>query len=224
MFTGIVESIGTVESVQNEGDVVRLWVSTPLELIDTRLGDSIAVDGVCLTVTALRAGAPSRVAFDIGPESLRVTSLRRLRNGSRVHLERALRLADRLGGHLVQGHVDGVGEVRRATRQGETLQLEIGASPEVLRLCIHKGSICLDGVSLTLNEVKADAFGVWLIPHTLERTRLGELKAGDVINIENDVVGKYIEKLLQGHEGGPRGVTWELLASNGFLPQPAPER
>lgn len=224
MFTGIVESIGTVESVQSEGEVVRLWVSTPLNLVETRLGDSIAVDGVCLTVTALRAGSPSHVAFDIGPESLRVTSLRRLRNGSRVHLERALRLADRLGGHLVQGHVDGVGEVRRTTRQGETLQLEIGASPEVLRLCIHKGSICLDGVSLTLNEVKADTFGVWLIPHTLERTRLGDLKVGDVVNVENDVVGKYVERLMHGHGGGTGGVTWELLARSGFVPHHSPGR
>ncbi len=213
MFTGIVEDSGTVRSVQPAGAVVRLAIETHLDLEDTSLGDSIAVNGVCLTVTAK---APSLVSFDVGPESLRVTSLARARPGARVHLERALRLQDRLGGHLVLGHVDGTGTLKARAQEGDTLKLLVGAPPDVLRLCIPKGSICLDGVSLTLNEVLDDAFSVWLIPHTLERTCLGERQVGDVLNLESDVIGKYVERLLGKGRAPAGGVTWELLEKSGF--------
>jgi riboflavin synthase len=216
MFTGIVEDSGTVRSVQPAGAVVRLAIETRLDLKDTALGDSIAVNGVCLTVTAKESGPPSLVSFDVGPESLRVTSLARARPGARVHLERALRLQDRLGGHLVLGHVDGTGTLKAQEQEGETLKLLVGAPPEVLRLCISKGSICLDGVSLTINEVYDDSFSVWLIPHTLERTCLAERRPGDVLNLESDVIGKYVERLLGKGRALAGGVTWELLEKSGF--------
>lgn len=215
MFTGIVEDTGTIRSLARDAEVVRLEVETALSLEDTKLGDSIAVDGVCLTVTALSHGSPTRVCFDVGPESLRVTSLSRAKPGAKVHLERAMRLSDRLGGHLVQGHVDGVGRLRRREQAGDTLKLDIEAPPEILRLCIPKGSICIDGVSLTINALSSDGLSVWLIPHTLERTHLGERKVGDPLNLENDVIGKYVARLLaRGREGG---VTLDLLERAGFI-------
>jgi riboflavin synthase len=216
VFTGIVEDSGTVRSQEQQGVVVRLTVETALDLSDTRLGDSIAVNGVCLTVTRLDPGPPARVSFDVGPESLQVTSLSRAKPGGRVHLERALALGDRLGGHLVQGHVDGVGKVRSRREDGDTLQLRIDAPAEILRLCIHKGSICIDGVSLTINELFDDGFSVWLIPHTLERTRLADLAVGDVVNLENDLIGKYVERLVLQGRGPEGGVTWDLLEKSGF--------
>lgn len=216
MFTGIVEDTGTVRALQREAEVVRLVVETVLDLKDTKLGDSIAVDGVCLTVTALQPGSPTRVSFDVGPESLRVTSLCRAKVGARVHLERALRLSDRLGGHLVQGHVDGVGRLRKREQAGDTLKLDLEAPAEILALCIPKGSLCIDGVSLTINDVTADGLSVWLIPHTLERTHLGERQVGDPLNLENDVIGKYVARLLS-HGRTAGGVTWDLLARSGFL-------
>lgn len=215
MFTGIVEDIGIIRALEHQGEVVHLRVETALSLEDTKLGDSIAVDGVCLTVTALAPGSPTVVSFDVGPESLRVTSLSRAKAGAKVHLERALRLSDRLGGHLVQGHVDGVGRLRKREQAGDTLKLDIEAPPEILRLCIPKGSICIDGVSLTINALTSDALSVWLIPHTLERTHLGERQVGEPLNLESDVIGKYVARLLgKGAEGG---VTLDLLERAGFL-------
>lgn len=211
MFTGIVEDIGTIRAMRHERAVVRLDVETAIDLSDTKLGDSIALNGVCLTVTHLEG---RHVSFDVGPESLRVTALSRLKTGSRIHLERALRLADRLGGHLVQGHVDGVATLESRGADGDTLKLRFRAPPEVTRLCIHKGSIAIDGVSLTLNSVDEAGLEVWLIPHTLGQTRLGELKVGDPVNVENDLIGKYVERLLK--PGASGGVTWDLLAQSGF--------
>ena len=214
MFTGIVEDTGTVHAVRPKGPVIELVVETAIDLGDTRLGDSIAIDGVCLTVTALDDG---RVSFDIGPESLRVTALDGVARGQRVHLERALALGDRLGGHLVQGHVDGVGEILARTPVGaDTLKLRVRAPDSILALSIHKGSITINGVSLTINQLDADAFEVWLIPHTLERTRLGELKVSDRVNLEADLIGKYIARLVGPHRP-TAGVTMDLLAKSGFL-------
>lgn len=222
MFTGIIEDTGTVTALRSEGSVVRLGIRTCLDVSETRLGDSIAVDGVCLTVTALAPDASSPggavLTFDVGPESLRVTALGRLAPGTQVHLERALRMGGRLDGHLVQGHVDGVGRIAARKQDGETLQLRIEAPAPILRLCIEKGSIAVSGVSLTLNVLHHDAFEVWLIPHTLERTHLGERKVGDPVNLENDLIGKYVERLLGRGRGSEAlgGVTWELLEKSGF--------
>ena len=188
MFTGIVEDTGRVVV-----GGARLVVQTALDLADTKLGDSIAVDGCCLTVVALEG---ANVSFDLGPETLAVTTLGALAAGSRVHLERAVRLQDRLGGHLVQGHVDAVGTVESAVKSGDALLVRVKAPREITRLTIHKGSIAVDGVSLTVNVVDDDGFEVGLIPHTLEVTKLGALVAGARVNLEADLVGKYIAKLV----------------------------
>jgi riboflavin synthase len=203
MFTGIVEeTAAVVEATPQPGGGVRVAIESALDHADTKLGDSIALDGVCLTVVGLsaveRVGTArlSRLAFDLGPETLQVTSLGRLAVGSRVHVERALRLSDRLGGHLVAGHVDAVGTVERAEKSGDALFLRVAAPPSVLRYCIHKGSITVLGVSLTLNAVDARGFEVCLIPHTLAKTKLGALAVGEPVHLESDLVGKYVERLL----------------------------
>lgn len=218
MFTGIIEAIGTVEQVQHAQSVVRLAVRSDLDLSTTRLGDSIAVDGVCLTATALDVGG-GKVTFDVGPESLRVTALGRLKTGTRVHLERAMQMGGRLDGHLVQGHVDGVGTIASRRPDGDTLHLRVNAPADILQLCIQKGSIAVSGTSLTINALDDDAFEVWLIPHSLERTVLGELKVGDTVNLENDLIGKYVQRLLGGGGAGGAtgGVTWDTLRKAGFL-------
>jgi riboflavin synthase len=220
MFTGIVEDCGVVVGLAPSPSGRRLRVECALDLSDTKLGDSIAVDGVCLTVVALqRRAALWAVEFDVGPETLDVTAFgRTLVVGRRVHLERALRLSDRLGGHLVSGHVDGVGRLRRRRPEGDALYLDFDAPRAVVDLCIPKGSIGIDGTSLTVNVVHDDGFGVCLIPHTLTRTHLVDLREGDVVNLESDVLGKYVRRLLtragDGVDGG--GVTWDLLRRAGF--------
>jgi riboflavin synthase len=152
----------------------------------------------------------------VGPESLAVTSLGSLKSGSRVHLERAMRLSDRLGGHMVSGHVDGMGTLVDKAPLGTALNLRFEAPPAILRLCIHKGAIAIDGVSLTLNVVDERGFEVCLIPHTLDRTFLLDLPVGTRVNLENDLVGKYIERLVRG-DSKPGGVTWDLLSKSGFV-------
>ncbi len=199
MFTGIVEESGTVVALSARPEGARLVVKTGLDLSDTKLGDSIAIDGCCLTVVDL---LPGTVAFDLGPETLAVTTLGSLSTGKRVHLERALRVGDRLGGHMVAGHVDAVGTVSRAERVGappnDALIVRIEAPPAITRYCVAKGSICVDGVSLTLNVVDDAGFEVGLIPHTLVVTHFASLAPGVRVNLEADMLGKYVEKLLVG--------------------------
>lgn len=214
MFTGIIESVGTVLSVRPQGSVIRLTLKSDLDLATTKLGDSIAIDGVCLTVTTVDASAGT-TSFDVGPESLRVTALSRLKPQARVHLERAMQMGGRLDGHLVQGHVDGVGTVAARRLDGETLHLRIACPASILGLCIPKGSIGVSGVSLTLNALDDSGFEVWLIPHSLQRTHLGERKVGDPLNLENDLIGKYVQRLLGG--SADQGVSWDLLQKSGFL-------
>ena len=190
MFTGIIEDSAVVLQPG-----ARLQVRTALDLSDTKLGDSIAVDGCCLTVVEMLPGV---LAFDLGPETLAVTTLGDLGINDRVHLERALRLSDRLGGHLVAGHVDAIGTIVSLRKENDALIVRVSAPTAVTRYCVAKGSVCLDGVSLTLNVVDDAGFAVGLIPHTLEVTALGALSVGDRVNLEADLVGKYVEKLLVG--------------------------
>ena len=193
MFTGLVEEVGRVASLQ-AGDMFRLSVSASRVLEGTRIGDSVSVNGVCLTVNEVDGGT---LVFQAMPETLRRTSLGDLVEGSPVNLERAMSLNRRFGGHIVQGHVDGVGEVLDVRPEGDAGIWEFGAPEEVLRYTVEKGSVCVDGISLTVVSVRENSFTVSILPQTLAHTNLEELEAGDRVNLEADVIGKYVERLLE---------------------------
>jgi riboflavin synthase len=219
MFTGLVEGIGTVGRVSTRGKVKRITLSVPATFMDLKAGDSLAVSGACLTVVAVKKG---EVTLEAVPETLKRTTLGKLRTGSKVNLERAVRADSRLGGHFVQGHVDGVGKVTTIRRLGETWMVTISAPGEILTGLVEKGSVALDGISLTITEVGGDGFGVVLIPHTLKHTTLGSWKAGGEVNIEGDILGKYVARHLApgartGYLAEKRELTLEWLAEEGYL-------
>ncbi|MET0485515.1 MAG: riboflavin synthase [Candidatus Rokuibacteriota bacterium] len=194
MFTGIVEEQGTVRSVERKGDVVRLDVAARVTLEGGEIGASVAVNGACLTVVAL---GPDGFAFEVGPETLARTTLGALRAGSCVNLERPLRFGAAVGGHLVLGHVDGVGTVEAVTRVESTARVRIGlAGPELAPLLVPQGSVAVDGVSLTIADLAVRTFEVMIIPHTLAVTTFGRLAEGQAVNIETDVIGKYLQRSL----------------------------
>jgi len=193
VFTGIVRERGRVAAVEGGADGVRLRIEAPRTAAQAAVGDSVSVNGVCLTATAVEAGA---IAFDAVPETLQRSSLGQLGPGDEVNLEPALRAGEPLGGHIVQGHVDGVGRVRSLEPEGEGARLTVDAPPELLRYCVEKGSITIDGVSLTVAGLGEDAFSVALIPHTLAETTLSALGPGAEVNLEADVLAKYVERML----------------------------
>jgi riboflavin synthase len=193
MFTGIIEATGTVAALDRREGGVRLAVTTDLDVAGLPLGASIAVDGVCLTVVAR---GPGRFEADLGPETLARTTLGALAPGARVHLERPLRLGDALGGHLVSGHVDGVGTVTSRRLVGDALELELRAPASVVATLVPKGSITVAGASLTINAVAGDRFAVTLIPHTLAVTTLGALAVGASVNLEGDLIAKHVDRLV----------------------------
>ncbi len=195
MFTGLIADLGSVKSIERDADGATLEISTALagELAE---GDSIAVNGVCLTATAIDDGAFRVQAMQ---ETLRRSSLQQLRRGSRVNLELALRADGRLGGHIVQGHVDGTGTIAGLREEGFSRVLEIDVDDELARYLVEKGSIALDGVSLTVSELRDGGFSVSLIPETLLRTNLGEAEVGDRVNLEVDILAKHIERLMEAH-------------------------
>jgi riboflavin synthase len=195
MFTGIVEELGTVLGVERSGDVVRLAVGSKVAREGSELGASVAVNGVCLTVVAAR---PAGLDFEIGPETLARTTLGRLVAGDAVNLERPLRFGAALGGHLVLGHVDGVGTVEVATRVESTARVRIALpGPALAPLLVPQGSVAVDGVSLTVAALDRDAFEVMVIPHTLAVTTFGRLARGQTVNLEMDVIGKYLQRSLE---------------------------
>lgn len=194
MFTGIIEGVGAIASIEPRGGDVRLRVDAgTLPFEDVRLGESIAVNGVCLTVVAFDARS---FEADASNETLALTTLGRLAAGAAVNLERAMRPNDRLGGHLVSGHVDGVGAVVSVHEDARAQRWRFSAPPALLRYIAKKGSICVDGVSLTVNEVDADGFEVALVPHTVAHTAFASTRTGDEVNLEIDVVARYVERLL----------------------------
>ncbi|GAB3031266.1 riboflavin synthase [Oleiagrimonas citrea] len=212
MFTGIIQSVGRVRGIERRGGDVRLSIATgDLDLSDVQLGDSIAVAGCCLTAVALDDGG---FAADVSNESLSLTTLGGLKDGDAVNLEKALRLADRLGGHLVSGHVDGVGRVVSVTRDARSQRWTFEVPADLARYIAHKGSITIDGTSLTVNEVEGTRFGVNLIPHTVEHTTFAHRRSGDAVNLEVDVVARYVERLLGTGESG--GIDAEFLRRHGF--------
>jgi riboflavin synthase len=196
MFTGIVRELGRVEAVEGGAERVRLRVAAPETAASATAGDSVSVGGVCLTATHVADGV---IAFDAVPETLRRTALRRLDPGAPVNIEPALRAGDPLGGHIVQGHVDGVGAVAGVADDGFARRVTIEADPGLLRYVVEKGSITVDGVSLTVASVDGTSFDVSLIPETLERTTLGATEEGTPVNLEVDIVAKYVEKLVTPH-------------------------
>ncbi len=195
MFTGIVLDLGTVAAREMHGVDLRLVVATKnLELAKAAIGDSISVQGVCLTVTSLTGNSFSA---DVSHETLSLTTLGELQVGSPVNLEPALRAGDRLGGHLVSGHVDGIAQVVSTSRDGDSLRVKVKVPAELARYIARKGSVTLDGVSLTVNEVEGDTFGINLIPHTQSVTTLGRLQSGVRLNLEVDQIVRYVERLTQ---------------------------
>jgi riboflavin synthase len=200
VFTGLVQDLGTVTTVDTTADGVRLAVRTGLAG-ELSLGDSVAVNGVCLTATAI---ADEHFSADVMHETLRRSSLAEVADGTRVNLELSLRASDRLGGHIVQGHVDGVGTVRDVREDGFARVVTVAAAPDLLRYVVEKGSIAVDGISLTVAAIGEDWFSISLIPETLERTNLGAAAAGQPVNLEVDVLAKYVEKLAGGAVPRPK--------------------
>lgn len=216
MFTGIIEELGTIDRVERGSESAVLHIHCHDVLEGTKIGDSIAVNGVCLTVTSM--GADCYTA-DVMAETLDRSSLGRLQKGSRVNLERAMPADGRFGGHIVAGHIDGTGTVQSIERDETAVWYKIGADASILRYIVEKGSITIDGISLTVARVGNGDFSVSIIPHTQENTVLKDRKVGDIVNLETDIIGKYVEKLMQPKENetSQSKVTMSFLAENGFL-------
>lgn len=217
MFTGIIQQIGDVADLTQRGGDVRLRVRTgELDLSDVKVGDSIAVNGVCLTTVELPGDG---IVADVSRETLSLTTLGGLKAGHRVNLEKALRLADRLGGHLVSGHVDGLGTILDLRDDARSVRFEIEAPAELARYIAHKGSIAVDGTSLTVNNVSGSCFQLNIVPHTLQETVFADYRPGDRVNLEVDLVARYLERLLLGDasDSQQRGLTEEALRLAGFI-------
>lgn len=217
MFTGIIQAIGTVADTRQRGGDMRLRINTEkLDLGDVALGDSIAVNGVCLTAVELPGNG---FVADVSRETLALTSLGQAGIGGRVNLEKALRLADRLGGHLVSGHVDGLGTVLERRDDARSVRFTIEAPDELARYIAHKGSITVDGTSLTVNAVNGSRFELNIVPHTLRETIMGAYRSGSRVNLEVDLIARYLERLLQGEAADAHmaGIDERLLARTGFL-------
>ena len=212
MFTGLIEDIGTIVKLERKGEGALVVVSHTAVLDDLKLGDSVAVDGVCLTITDLGSQSFSAEA---SAETIRRTTLDTKKPHEQVNLERALRLTDRLGGHLVTGHVDEVGTIVSAVPEGSSHKITITVSPKTTRYIVEKGSVTVDGISLTVNEVRDDRFSVNIIPHTASQTTLISKRTGNKVNIETDIIGKYLERLVDRKPQGKLDA--HFLAEHGFL-------
>jgi riboflavin synthase len=213
MFTGIVEEIGRLKSIRREGETITLDVEAPLVSKDMALGSSVAVSGACLTVVGIRGGI---FIAEMMEETAKKTKLSFLRPGDLLNLERSLKPSSRLDGHIVQGHVEGVGVISKVASGKRTKTMWIKTEEEISRYIVPKGSIAVDGVSLTVIEIEGSTFSVGLIPATLESTTLGKAREGDQVNIETDILGRYIERFLHSSESGSH-LTWEKLSRYGWI-------
>ena len=218
MFTGIIEEKGKIRKVLSGKESGSVEIKASVVLEGTKIGDSIAVNGVCLTVTSLKADG---FTADVMPETLRRTNLGKLSIGAEVNLERAMAAGGRFGGHIVSGHIDGTGVIKSLKPEENAVWVSINAAPDILHLIVEKGSICIDGISLTVAYVDDKEFRVSIIPHTGSETTLLAKNAGDIVNLENDIVGKYIEKLIKPYSSTQEpekksGLTMEMLSEYGF--------
>ncbi len=216
MFTGIIQAVGKIKGIEQQQGDVRLTVETAdLDLSDAQLGDSIAVNGVCLTAIELM---PEQFVADVSNETLSTTTMGDITVGSPVNLECALQAQTRLGGHLVSGHVDGVGRVIERKADARSIRFTFSLPKDLARYVAQKGSICIDGISLTVNKVGDSSFSVNIVPHTLEMTTLGYREVGDVVNLEVDVIARYLERLMLGESKNPASVNYKkLLEDSGFV-------
>lgn len=213
MFTGLIETTGTVVELTRINLSAKLKIQSSLPVNEIKIGESIAVNGVCLTVTTM---AGSDLSFDLSPESLSCTTLGNLSSGKKINMERALRLGDRLGGHIVSGHIDCIAKLEKRQELSHNLILHFSMKPENTRHIIAKGSITIDGISLTVNSVTKTGFSVNIIPHTGNETTIANIAVGDLVNIETDIMGKYIEKFATPWNSSG-SLTMQTLAENGFL-------
>jgi len=219
MFTGIIESVGTISKIKAHGQGKVLNIETDMDLSQCKIGDSIAVNGACLTAVTLHKNGFS---VDMAPETVARTTFGKKTPGSRVNLERALRLSDRLDGHLVSGHIDGTGTILSIQKLSNAVILTIGVSDALVSEMIEKGSVAVEGISLTINKVMDNAFELSIIPHTAQMTTIAYMRVGDRVNIETDMLGKYVKRFLQtastpGATAYSSGLSMEMLAKNGFL-------
>ncbi|WP_457552990.1 riboflavin synthase [Desulfobacula sp.] len=221
MFTGIIESFGTIQRIESRGEGKAIHIGCDLDLSETKMGDSIAVNGACLTVVSLEKNV---FKVDMAPETIERTTFKHLRPGSRVNIERALKLSDRIDGHLVSGHIDGTGVISSIKKQSNAVIIKIDVPEKLGSDMIEKGSVAIEGVSLTINKCSDKDFQVSIIPHTADITTIGLKRAGDEVNIETDMIGKYVKKNLMGSVSkndafakGKKDISMGLLARNGFL-------
>jgi riboflavin synthase len=220
MFTGIIEGLGTIREIRSEGQGKRMTVNADFFLEQTRIGDSICVSGSCLTVVMIDA---KRFTVDVSPETLTKTTFGNAKIGDRVNLERALRLSDRIDGHLVSGHIDGIGTITLKQNIGNAIIVSFKVPRFISHYMIQKGSVAVDGISLTINNCSHDSFDVSIIPHTAKLTTIGFKKAGDLVNIETDMIGKYVERFVggKGHDDKKKGtggsLDMDFLAKSGFV-------
>lgn len=213
MFTGIVEGQGEIKDIIRGNRGLVASISSPFDMSSDKAGDSIAVNGICLTAKTIEE---KTFKADVSEETLSRTNFGDLKRGGKVNIERALKVGDRFGGHIVSGHIDGIGTVRAKEYRSGSIYMEISADDDIMMHIVEKGSVAIDGVSLTVNDLKTGSFSLNIVPHTLEVTTLGVLERGASVNIETDIIGKYVEKLL-GRSQNESGVDMELLTKCGFI-------
>jgi riboflavin synthase len=214
MFTGIIEDKGKVIRVGYWGQEKRLTLELPIYLTEVQLGDSININGVCLTVVEKRG---QTIETDLSPETLQRTALGQLKEGDQINFERPLKLTDRLGGHLVTGHIDGIGMITEKRKEGDALHLKIRIPKFVSKYVVQKGSIAIDGISLTVNECEDDEIKMTLIPYTLKKTTLMDKRVGDRVNVETDIIGKYVEKIMDRGDEKVKDMALSFLKEHGFI-------
>lgn len=214
MFTGLIEEVGKVNSIKRSSSSFVINISGDKVISDIKIGDSISVNGVCLTVTEFET---NNFTAYVMPETYQITTLKHLNNGATVNLERAMKLGDRFGGHMVSGHVDSIGVVKKIVNDENAIRIRINADDNSLKYMIRKGSIAIEGISLTIVDVFKDSFEVSIIPETLKSTTLSEKKIGDLVNLECDLIGKYVERLLSKELKNSSNISEQLLYENGFI-------